>query len=100
WSLRYEGPLDNGGVHINSSINNKAAYLVSEGGEHYGVVVEGVGREATEQIYYRALANYLTRNSDFSMMRQAAIQAATDLYGADSAAVQAVKQAYNAVGVY
>lgn len=100
WSKRYEGPLDNGGVHINSSINNKAAYLVSEGGEHYGVAVEGVGREATEQIFYRALTLYLTRSSDFSMMREAAIQSATDLYGSNSAAVDAVEQAYNAVGVY
>ena len=34
---RYQGTLDKGGVHISSSINNKAAYLISEGGEHYGV---------------------------------------------------------------
>ena len=100
WSKRYLGTLDSGGVHINSSINNKAAYLVSEGGEHYGVKVEGVGRDMTEQIYYRALTLYLTRSSDFTMMREAAIQAASDLYGYDSAAVKAVKQAYNAVGVY
>ncbi|WP_176449707.1 M4 family metallopeptidase [Lentibacillus sp. CBA3610] len=100
WSLRYTGDLDNGGVHINSSINNKAAYLMSEGGEHYGVTVDGVGREATEQIYYRALDLYLTSSSDFSMMRQAAIQAAGDLYGSNSDQVEAVEQAYNAVGVY
>ncbi|BAC12622.1 microbial metalloproteinase [Oceanobacillus iheyensis HTE831] len=100
WDRRYVGPLDNGGVHINSSINNKAAYLVAEGGEHYDVVVEGVGRAATEQIYYRALDLYLTSTSDFSMMRQAAIQAATDLYGSNSLHVEAVEQAYNAVGVY
>nr|WP_202406462.1 M4 family metallopeptidase [Virgibacillus massiliensis] len=100
WDQRYTGPLDGGGVHINSSINNKAAYLVSEGGEHYGVEVTGVGREATEQIYYRALSVYLTSNSDFSMMRQAAIQAAKDLYGSQSEAAAAVEQAYNAVGVY
>lgn len=100
WSKRYTGTLDNGGVHINSSINNKAAYLVSEGGEHYGVQVTGVGREATEQIYYRALSHYLTASSNFAMMRQAAIQAATDLYGSNSDAVKAVQQAYNAVGVY
>ena len=37
WSKRYIGSLDSGGVHINSSINNKAAYLISDGGEHYGV---------------------------------------------------------------
>ncbi|MGP9041732.1 M4 family metallopeptidase [Cytobacillus kochii] len=99
WDRRYTGSLDNGGVHINSSINNKAAYLVSEGGEHYGVEVTGVGREKTEQIFYRALSVYLTPNSTFAMMRQAAIDAAEDLYGEDSAAVTAVEQAYNAVGV-
>lgn len=61
--------------------------------------VTGVGREKTEQIYYRALSVYLTPNSTFAMMRQAAIDAAEDLYGEDSAAVTAVEQAYNAVGV-
>jgi len=99
WSKRYIGTLDSGGVHINSSINNKAAYLISDGGTHYGVTVQGVGREATEQIYYRALTLYLTQSSNFSMMRQAAIQAATDLYGSNSAEVKAVKAAYTAVGI-
>ncbi|EOA3903060.1 M4 family metallopeptidase [Bacillus cytotoxicus] len=99
YSKRYVGPYDNGGVHINSSINNKAAYLVSEGGEHYGVKVTGIGREATEKIYYHALTKYLTANADFKMMRQAALQAAEDLYGENSKAVQAVDKAYEAVGV-
>ena len=99
WSKRYTGTLDSGGVHINSSINNKAAYLISEGGKHYGVTVKGVGRDATEQIYYRALSKYLTSSSNFTMMRQAAIQAATDLYGSNSAQVKAVQAAYTAVGV-
>ena len=99
YNKRYTGTADNGGVHINSSINNKAAYLVSDGGEHYGVKVTGVGREATEKIYYRALTKYLTANSDFKMMRQAALQSAEDLYGKNSKAVQAVTKAYDAVGV-
>ncbi|MFC0522021.1 M4 family metallopeptidase [Pontibacillus salicampi] len=99
YSELYTGTLDNGGVHINSSINNKAAYLLSEGGTHYEVEVEGVGREATEQIYYRALTKYLTDTSNFSMMRQAAVQSAEDLYGASSQEVQSVHQAYDAIGV-
>jgi len=33
------------------------------------------------------------------MMRQAALQAATDLYGQNSKEVQAVTKAYDAVGV-
>lgn len=99
WSKRYTGNLDGGGVHINSSINNKAAYLMSEGGQHYGVTVSGVGREATEQIYYRANTKYLIASSNFVMMRAAAIQSATDLFGSNSNEVKAVQQAYTAVGV-
>lgn len=57
YNKRYTGTADNGGVHINSSINNKAAYLVSEGGEHYGVKVTGVGREATEKFTTVLLRN-------------------------------------------
>ncbi|WP_176560142.1 M4 family metallopeptidase [Brevibacillus dissolubilis] len=99
YSKRYTGTQDNGGVHINSGINNKAAYLLSEGGTFYGVTVNGVGREATGKIYYRALTLYLTASSNYANMRQAAIQAATDLYGATSTQVAAVKAAYSAVGV-
>ncbi|ELK48027.1 peptidase M4 family protein [Bacillus sp. SB49] len=99
YSELYTGDLDNGGVHINSSINNKAAYLLAEGGTHYDIEVEGVGRDATEQIYYRALTKYLTATSDFSMMRQAAIQSAIDLYGEGSQEVTSVNQAYDAVGI-
>ncbi|HHT7180424.1 M4 family metallopeptidase [Bacillus anthracis] len=95
----YPTPYDNGGVHINSSINNKAAYLMSEGGWHFGVEVNGVGREATEKIYYRALSKYLTAKSNFKMMRQAALLAAEDLYGKNSKEVQAVTKAYDAVGI-
>ncbi|MEI5907761.1 M4 family metallopeptidase [Bacillus spongiae] len=96
---RYLGPLDNGGVHINSSINNKVAYLITEGGTHYDVSVQGIGKEKAEQIFYRALTLYLTASSDFSHMRQAAIQSASDLYGEGSPEVQSVMDAYDSVGV-
>ncbi|MQR95975.1 peptidase M4 family protein [Fictibacillus phosphorivorans] len=100
---RYLGELDKGGVHINSSINNKAAYLISEGGEHHGVKVTGITRSKTEKIYYRALTNYLVPSSGFKEMRAAAIQSARDLYpdrnGAPSAETKAVIAAYDAVGV-
>ncbi|MBH8605400.1 M4 family metallopeptidase [Thermoactinomyces sp. CICC 10522] len=100
YANRYTGPDDNGGVHTNSGINNKAAYLMAQGGSAYGVQVSGIGRAKTANIYYRALNYYLYSSSNFSSMRQAAIQAATDLYGANSAEVNTVKNAYSAVGVY
>lgn len=100
---RYVGTLDKGGVHINSSINNKAAYLIAEGGEHYGVQVTGITRSKTEKIFYRALTKYLVASSDFKEMRQAAIQSARDLYpdrnGQPSAETNTVIAAYDAIGV-
>ncbi|WP_027409593.1 M4 family metallopeptidase [Anoxybacteroides tepidamans] len=99
YSKRYTGTQDNGGVHTNSGIINKAAYLLSEGGTHYGVTVTGIGRDKTGKIFYRTLTQYLTANSNFSQLRAAAVQAATDLYGATSQEVNSVKKAFDAVGV-
>lgn len=90
----------NGGVHTNSGIVNKAAYLLSQGGTHYGVSVTGIGRDKMGNIFYRALAYYLTPTANFSQLRAACVQAAADLYGSTSQEVNAVKQAFNAVGVY
>lgn len=99
YSQRYTGTQDNGGVHINSGIMNKAAYLLSEGGTFYGVTVSGIGKDKLGAIYYRTLTQYLTASSNFSQMRSAAVQAATDLYGGSSSEVQSVNKAFDAVGV-
>ncbi|KON85987.1 peptidase M4 [Sporosarcina globispora] len=100
---RYLGTLDNGGVHINSGINNKAAYLITQGGTNNGITIKGIGRTKAEKIYYRALTLYLTPTSGFHDMREAAIHAARDLHpdknGAPSAETQAVMDAYTSVGV-
>ena len=85
YSKRYVGTADNGGVHTNSGINNKAFYLLAQGGTQSGVTVTGIGRDAAVEIIYNTLIYYLTPTSNFSVMRAAAIQAATDLYGASSA---------------
>ncbi|MGF9964282.1 M4 family metallopeptidase [Bacillus rhizoplanae] len=99
YSKRYTGTSDNGGVHTNSGIINKAAYLLANGGTHYGVTVNGVGKDKVGAIYYRANTLYLTQSATFSQARAALVQAAADLYGANSAEVTAVKQSYDAVGV-
>lgn len=82
--------LDNGGVHINSSITNHAAYLIGE----------EVGKEKLGQIFYRALTVYLTPTSDFSEARLAAIQSADDLYGEASAESKATASGFDSVGIY
>ena len=100
YSVRYTGTQDNGGVHINSGIVNKAAYLLGNGGTHYGVSVQGVGVLEMGDIYYRALNVYLTPTSNFSSLRQAVVQSAKDLYGATSPEAVAAAKSFDAVGVY
>src|SRR5262245_383579 len=104
YSTRYVGPADNGGVHINSAIGNQWFYLAIEGGTNRtsGLGVTGVGaanREQIEKIVYRAFTQMMPANATYSTARAATIQAATDLYGASSAATRAVTQAWAAMGV-
>ena len=104
YSKRFLGSADNGGVHINSGISNQMYYLAIEGGTNRtsGLSVQGVGganREQIEKVIYRAFTQLMPANSTFSVARAATIQAARDLYGANSAAERAVTQAWTAVGV-
>jgi bacillolysin len=104
YSLRYTGPEDEGGVHINSTIPSHAFYLAIEGGRNRvsGITVQGVGaanREQIEKAFYRAFVFLLPDSANFSTARAATIQAARDLYGANSSAAQAITQAWTAVGV-
>ncbi|OQR53398.1 bacillolysin [Bacillus sp. CDB3] len=99
YSKRYIGANDNGGVHTNSSIINKAAYLLANGGTHYGVTVNGIGTDKMGAIYYRANIAYFTESTNFSQARVRLIQAANDLYGGSSSEVTAVKASFDAVGI-
>ncbi|MDF2881034.1 MAG: zinc metalloprotease [Clostridiaceae bacterium] len=85
----YYTTSDYGGVHTNSGITNKAAYLIAQ----------TLGCSETAQIYYRALTNYMIPTTDFLGARNALTQAATDLYGTSSQEVNAVGSAYDAVGI-
>ena len=104
YSKRFTGTADNGGVHINATIVTHAFYLAIEGGTNRtsGLSVQGIGganREQMEKVFYRAFTQLMPANSTFSVARAATIQAARDLYGANSAAERAVTQAWTAVGV-
>jgi len=93
---------DNGGVHSNSGIPNKAAYLLTSGGTFHSVAVTGIGYTKTEQIYYRAMQHYLTTYSDFLSTRfslYAACQDKIGTYGITSADCDQVLNAWAAVGV-
>jgi len=79
---------DNGGVHTNSGIPNKAAYEVAI----------RVGDEKLAKIWYRALQEYLKPRSTFHDAALATIRAATDLYQ-EGSIPQAVRDAWLAVGI-
>jgi Zn-dependent metalloprotease len=87
YSERYTGTQDNGGVHINSGIPNKAFQLFAT----------SVGKEKAEQVFYRALDVYLLKSSIFIDCRNAVVQAADDLYGTTE--INAAKAAFDAVGI-
>ncbi len=94
--------VDNGGVHTNSGIPNKAAYLLTAGGTFHSVTVTGIGYTKAEQIYYRASKNYMTIYSDFGATRSALYQSCRDLigsFGISSANCAQVLNAWAAVGV-
>jgi len=80
---------DWGGVHINSGITSKAAYLVAK----------NIGLDKTAKIYYRALVTYMSPYTDFKQAENCLNEAATDLYGANSAEVKAINNAFYIVGV-
>lgn len=80
---------DNGGVHVNSGIPNRAFFLFSTSA--------GIGDANAARVYYRALDMYLTRNSQFADLRIAVAMAARDLLGASGE--QAANDAFAAVGI-
>lgn len=101
YSERYTGSADNGGVHINSGIANKAFHLAAAGGTHHlsGVNVSGMGTTDAARIWYRALTIYMTSSTNFSGARTALLNSATDLFGSGSAQYNTTATAWCAVGV-
>ena len=104
YSVRFTGPQDNGGVHINSGIPNHAFYLAIEGGINRvsGRAVTGVGfanRDQIERVFFRAFTQMLPVRATFVQARAATIQSARDLYSSNAAVERAVTDAWTAVGV-
>lgn len=83
---------DNGGVHINSGIPNRAFYLVA-------YELDGFAWEKAGRIWYEALTNHLTSSSDFQDAADATYLIAGNLYGVDSPEQTAVKNGWAGVGI-
>jgi bacillolysin len=72
---------DSGGVHTNSGVNNKAAYLMTDGGTFNGKTVTALGITKVAKIYYEAQTNLLTSASDYQDLHSNLRQACTNLTG-------------------
>lgn len=84
---------DNGGVHINSGIPNKAFYETAS-------AIGGYAWEKAGKIWYVALRDKLNQTSDFQAAANLTFEAAGELYGANSAEQNAVKKGWEQVGIY
>ncbi|KVF60202.1 peptidase M4 [Burkholderia cepacia] len=100
--------------HFTSGVGNRLFYLLAEGPTvpstdtgltkaklvcNGDTTFSGLGREKAGKIWYRTLTVYLNANSSYPNARRASIQAANDLYGANSAESATVARAWSAVGV-
>jgi bacillolysin len=86
---------DYGGVHTNSGIANKAAYLMADGDTFNGYVVTGMGIPRTADLFYEVQTNMLTSGSDYADLYDALQQAAINL-GYNASELQTVKNASDA----
>jgi len=87
-----ETSSDNGGVHINSGIPNKAFYNVA-------TEIGGYAWEKAGAIWYKTLCDELQSTSDFQAAANATYKVAGTLYGKDSMEQRAVYNGWKAVGL-
>jgi Zn-dependent metalloprotease len=83
---------DNGGVHINSGIPNRAFYLAA-------TALGGHAWERAGKIWYVTLRDRLRPESDFRAAATLTVAVATELFGTRSTPVSAVRTAWKKVGV-
>ncbi|MFJ9806944.1 M4 family metallopeptidase [Streptomyces sp. NPDC101158] len=99
-------------VHYSSGPANHFYYLLSEGsgaktvnGVNYdsptsdGLPVTGIGRDKASLIWFKALTTKFSSNTNYAGARTGTVAAATELYGAGSAEVTAVENAWAAINV-
>jgi len=84
---------DNGGVHINSGIPNRAFHLAA-------MTLGGHAWETVGPVWYDTLINRrLERDSDFAAFAELTLATGAERFGTTSREVGAVREAWRAVGV-
>ncbi|HEU4952017.1 MAG TPA: M4 family metallopeptidase [Holophagaceae bacterium] len=105
----YTSSIGNLDVHYSSGPGNREFYFLSQGSSsssssnYYSSYLPGgmagVGNDHAARIHYRALTTYYTSTETYAQARTAHINAATDLYGANSPEVAAVENSFAAINV-
>jgi len=91
--LPHDEQNDNGGVHINSGIPNRAFHLAATG-------IGGASWEGAGPLWYTALTRPdLPKDADFATFAAATLEAAATRHGEGSAQQEAVATAWRTVGV-
>jgi len=83
---------DNGGVHLNSGIPNRAFYELA-------IRLKGYAWEKAGQIWYKALTEKLRPTSNFHDAMMVTVAAAGEMYGVNSLEQKAVREAWSEVGI-
>ncbi len=99
-------------VHYSSGPNNRMFYFLSQGSnatpgnDAYSAylnrapaAMHGIGNDKAFRIWFKANTTKFTASTNYADARAKVIQSATELYGAGSAEVVAVKRAYAAINV-
>jgi hypothetical protein len=96
------GNVDRGGVHFNSGVGNKTAYLISQGGSFNGQTITGIDvgdatLAKTAALYYDVMTR-LTSGSDYANLADVLEQTCQDfvagnLHGFTAATCTSVQQA-------
>jgi Zn-dependent metalloprotease len=66
---------DNGGVHSNSGVANKAAYLLTDGDTFNGYIVTGLGIDKVADLFYEVQTNLFTSAGDYQDLYDASCPA-------------------------
>ena len=99
-------------VHLSSGPNNRMFYFLSQGSNststspYYSsylnkapLAMTGIGNDKAFRIWFKANTTKLTASDNYAAARTKVIQAATELYGANSREAIAVTRAYAAINV-
>ena len=85
---------DNGGVHVNSSIINRAYYLIASG------LSGNIGIPDAEVVFYRCLTTKFLPQSQFIDARLGCIASAEELFGVGSRQALKVAEGFDAIELF